>query len=97
MVKLKSLEEAAPRLEEAARVSEEEEENKSFICKLLIPSIDVRNIRFEYNRRLDLSPKTKDYYFENCLQVPKYLIFFKIFTSFYIHQVFKMLLVVIYS
>lgn len=50
LVKLENPEEAAPRLGGAARVSEEEEENKSLVCELFIKYINFRNIRLKYKK-----------------------------------------------
>ena len=49
LVKLENPEAAAPRLEEVAKVSEGEEENKSLIYESLIKSINFRNVRLKYD------------------------------------------------
>jgi hypothetical protein len=50
LVKLENPEEAVHLLGEAARVSEEEEENKSLNCELFIKSINFQNLRLKYNK-----------------------------------------------
>ena len=87
LVKLENPEEAAPRLEEVARVSEGEEENKSLIYESLIKSINFRNIRLKYDeenlekhfeerpedsRRLDLPPIHLRMNFKAYLRISQY-------------------------